>query len=46
MSRQKIYYAGQSVGGIYGVKFLALEDYRFVRAFSTSRVEPSSRSRD
>ena len=26
ISRQKNYYAGQSFGGIYGVKFLALED--------------------
>jgi hypothetical protein len=26
LSRSKIYYAGQSFGGIYGVKFLALED--------------------
>jgi hypothetical protein len=26
ISRQRIYYAGQSFGGIYGVKFLALED--------------------
>ena len=26
MSRQRIYYAGQSFGGIYGVKLLALED--------------------
>ncbi|PYN46889.1 MAG: hypothetical protein DME00_17435 [Candidatus Rokuibacteriota bacterium] len=26
LSRTRIYYAGQSFGGIYGVKFLALED--------------------
>jgi dienelactone hydrolase len=26
LSRERIYYAGQSFGGIYGVKFLALED--------------------
>ncbi len=26
LSRSRIYYAGQSFGGIYGVKFLALED--------------------
>src|SRR5262249_56666638 len=26
ISRQRIYYAGQSFGGIYGVKLLALED--------------------
>ena len=26
LSHEKIYYAGQSFGGIYGVKFLALED--------------------
>ncbi len=26
LSRQRIYYAGQSFGGIYGVKLLALED--------------------
>ena len=26
LSRRRIYYAGQSFGGIYGVKFLALED--------------------
>jgi cephalosporin-C deacetylase-like acetyl esterase len=26
LSNSRIYYAGQSFGGIYGVKFLALED--------------------
>src|SRR5436853_3387680 len=45
LSRTRIYYAGQSFGGIYGVKFLALEDS--VRAgvpnVSASRSPPGFR---